>query len=176
MKDIIGYEGLYLISEDGRIWSIKKKIYIKEWIDKNSGYKTVRLHKNGKSKNFNVHRLLAIAFIPNPNCYPTVDHIDRNKMNNALSNLRWASHKMQEENKTDDQKKRNCEKLKHTCEIENNKRKKKVFAINNNTKDVVIFNSLAEAADATNSKVSCISRCINGIRKTHNGYTWKLAA
>jgi len=56
-----------------------------------TGYKTVSLHKNGYSRSYCVHRLVAQAFIPNPLNKPTVDHRDRNKSNNIVSNLRWAT-------------------------------------------------------------------------------------
>ncbi len=86
--DVEGYEGLYKISNFGRVLSIKTlmSIYINS-----RGYKSVRLHKEGKQKNFTLHRLLANHFIPNPQNLPEVDHKNRDKLDNSLENLRWCS-------------------------------------------------------------------------------------
>lgn len=92
-KDIVGYESKYQISNLGRIRNAKsKKLYI-IGIDSN-GYYRINLYDNlGKYKTYRVHRLLGIAFIPNPNNYPCINHIDGNKLNNDLSNLEWCTYK-----------------------------------------------------------------------------------
>ena len=85
-KEIKGYEN-YHIFEDGRVWScIGKGKFLKCYGD-NNGYLTIRL--NGKMKKH--HRLVGEAFIPNPENKPQIDHIDRNRTNNHISNLRWAT-------------------------------------------------------------------------------------
>lgn len=101
-KDIPNYEGLYQVSNLGRVKSLSKNIKgrnYKEIIKVPSlggkGYYRLPLCKNGKNKYFYIHRLVAKAFIPNFNNKPTVDHIDRNKLNNEVSNLRWATYKEQ---------------------------------------------------------------------------------
>ena len=97
-KDIKGYEGRYQISNFGRVKSL---IYPKEKImniynfrrdgEKGKGYWRARLIKNSSYKYFFVHRLVAEAFIPNPNNYATVNHINGIKTDNRIDNLEWCS-------------------------------------------------------------------------------------
>ena len=101
-KDIKSYEGLYQVSNYGRVKSLPKKritgtgFYIqKERIMslqiKTKRYYGVGLTKDGAHKNFLVHRLVADAFIENPNNYEEVNHIDCNKLNNKVENLEWCT-------------------------------------------------------------------------------------
>ena len=97
-KEIPGYGGFYSITEDGFVISNSKKFkYSKNKFLKNSitedGYLFVRLQLNGGSKKCSIHRLIAISFIPNPNDYEQVNHMDGNKLNNSISNLEWCSRK-----------------------------------------------------------------------------------
>jgi hypothetical protein len=84
----------YLIYPDGRVWSKPrpntKGGFIKQ-LNHKCGYKIVILCKDGKLKKITIHRLVAIHYIPNPHDYPHVDHIDRDKTNNDVSNLRWVT-------------------------------------------------------------------------------------
>lgn len=82
----------YDISTLGRIRNNKTNHIIKP--DKEEkGYRRLSIKVNGKKKHYAVHRLVAIAFIPNPNNLPQVDHIDGDNTNNKVSNLRWCSNK-----------------------------------------------------------------------------------
>ena len=88
----------YLIYQDGRIWSNKTNRFLKP--GKNTcGYLYVNLCKKGKAKHFLIHRLLGIHYIPNPNNYLYIDHIDRNKLNNNINNLRWVTNSQNQQNK-----------------------------------------------------------------------------
>lgn len=91
MKDIKGYEGLYCIDRNGNIYTTTRKgtnqVTISQHDDRR-GYLSVQLFKNGVGTRFKVHRLVAETFIPNPENKPTVDHIDRDRTNNNISNLR----------------------------------------------------------------------------------------
>lgn len=89
MKDIVGYEGLYAITKDGQVWSYRRNIFLRPTTRK--GYLAVYLSRNGKGKTFYIHRLVALAYVPNPDNLETVDHIDGNKMNNNVDNLQWLS-------------------------------------------------------------------------------------
>ena len=89
MKQIEGFPG-YQVSEDGRIWSDKSKKFLSPG-DNGWGYLMVILMRDGKRVHKKVHRLVAEAFIPNPENLPQVDHRDCNKSNNCVSNLRWVT-------------------------------------------------------------------------------------
>lgn len=86
-KDVVGYEGLYQVSNLGYV---KRKNRILKHTYREH-YKAVILCKNGKTKTFQVHRLVALAFIPNTNNLPQINHIDGNKLNNKVSNLEWVT-------------------------------------------------------------------------------------
>ena len=94
-RDIKGYEGLYQVSNLGRVKSLgnnktrKEKILKPETIN---GYLRVCLFKERKGKHILVHRLVADAFIPNMDNKPYIDHIDGNPNNNIINNLRWCTH------------------------------------------------------------------------------------
>lgn len=104
-RDVVGYEGLYQVSNLGRVKSLGRFVdnlvrghywqeeRILKTCKRTNGYIGVGLCKDGKAENFNIHRLVAIAFIPNPEDLPQIDHIDADKTNNNVNNLRWVTAK-----------------------------------------------------------------------------------
>ena len=88
-RPVPGYTGLYEVSEDGRVRNARTKRVLSRKTERN-GYVRVHLSKDGCSKSVLLHRVVAAAFVPNPDGLPTVNHIDEDKANNAASNLEWS--------------------------------------------------------------------------------------
>ena len=139
-KDIVGYEGFYQVSNKGNIYSVERLNsrgnrcggrMLKPRCDK-SGYLKVVLCKNGIMKSKTIHRLVAEAFIPNPNGLPQVNHIDEVKDNNNVDNLEWCTNKHNANHGTRNE--RMAQSL-----------SKKVKAVNIETGEVLTFNSGVEA-------------------------------
>jgi len=87
--EVEGYPN-YLVYEDGRVFSKTTRKMMKPHMN-NAGYWYVGLWRNQKRKQFYLHRLIAMVYVPNPENKPEVDHIDKDKSNNCVSNLRWAT-------------------------------------------------------------------------------------
>jgi len=102
VDDIPGYEGEYGATHEGDIYSFRSKKFLKPGANR-GGYLHVTLCKedrvSSRGKISNVHRLIALTFIPNPDNLPCVDHIDRDKRNNCVSNLRWVTYNQNNTNK-----------------------------------------------------------------------------
>jgi hypothetical protein len=109
-KAIPGYEGYYEVSTYGNVRGLdrtcagsasgaRRSLAGQIIVPSSSGrYRQVKICKDGDRKSYLVHRLVALAFLENPDNLPTVDHIDRKKYNNHISNLRWASRSTQQRN------------------------------------------------------------------------------
>ncbi len=165
-RDIKGYEGLYQVSNLGRVKSLKKKtfaginggIYItrKERIlnysKDHKGYLRVNLCINKISKKYFVHRLVAGTFLDNPNNLPQVNHKDENKENNYVSNLEYCTQKYN---------------VNYGSRTE--KTRKKVICLETGIK----YESITEAEKTLNIANQSIVACCKGKRKTAGGYSWK---
>lgn len=103
-KPISGYEGIYMISDQGQVKSLKRETETKRGVKRvvyekilspkdTGGYQFVALNKDGKRKDFYIHRLVASVFLDNPNNYNIVNHKDGNPKNNNLDNLEWSNHR-----------------------------------------------------------------------------------
>ena len=96
--DIIGYEGLYKIYDDGRVFGIKRNKFIKPQLSAR-GYYRIGLYVNQKRNNKSIHKLVALHYIGEPPIGFEVDHIDRDKLNNNISNLRYISRSENQKNR-----------------------------------------------------------------------------
>ena len=162
-KDIEGDEGLYKISNLGYVYSIKSKKILK--IHDRQGYKYSQLWKCSKGKNFLIHRLVALAFIPNPENKKEVNHIDGDKSNNKVDNLEWV---------TSSENKIHAQKIGLKKIPDNLSPKKAVLQIDPITLDVVNeFESIHEAHRKTGIDFRLISKVLNGKRNKTGGYIWK---
>lgn len=166
-REKIGYSK-YLIFEDGTIYSLKSKKYLKP-IKKSTGYYAVNLFDdNSIPKMFFIHRLVAESFIPNPNNYTDINHIDENKANNNANNLEWCN-KTYNENFG----------LKKEREIQtktaNNKINghKRIAQYDLNGNFIKEWESLTQASKTLNICIGNISSTINGVRNQAGGYVWK---
>ena len=164
-KDIAGFEGQYKVSNKGRVWSEKSQKYLK--VKKtNSGYLQVRLRDKQTNKMVYVHRLVGIAFCPNPKGLKEINHLDENKENNAATNIQWCTHLENTRYGT-----RNIRvSMKKTNNILVS------FPVDQYTKDgkfVRSYPSIAEAARQTGILCGEISRATRGVYRTYKGYIWK---
>lgn len=185
-RPVVGYEGLYEVSNYGNVYSVKREcvsgnggiqnvgghcLPLNKW----KGYLRVTLCKNGVQKNFSVHRVVAEAFISNPNNYPVINHKDENKTNNFVfvnqdgsidpdkSNLEWCSYSY---NMSYGEGAKNRA-------LSNSK---PILMLSLEGKPIRKFKSATEAGLFINNCFSPhINCCANGKRKTAYGYKWEWA-
>lgn len=181
-KDIEGFEGYYQVSNFGNVrsldryvknpygtLSLRKRKINKQRYDKD-GYKQVNLSKDGKNKYYFVHRLVAQAFLPNPNNYPIINHIDEVKDNNCVDNLEWCTVKYNTNYGNCPQNISNGLKGKH---INRPDHSKPVLQYTKSGEFVSEYPSLSEAHRKIGIPYQNISSCCNGKSKTAKGYKWK---
>ena len=190
-KDIPEYEGYYQFSSLGRIKSLDREITningkvslrkgkVKaQTIDK-GGYQRVNLYKNNIFKHCPVHRLVAKAFIPNPENKPEVNHIDGNKLNNCVDNLEWCTKSENQQHAWNIGLKEKARKAcstngKNNCASNAKKSLSKPilqFDIDNNL--IKEWKSIHDAERTLKIANTHISECCRGKAKTAGGYIWK---
>ena len=147
MKDIKGYEGIYGITSCGKVWSYRRKKFLTP-IANEKGYLIVNLCKDGKVKKYMIHRLLAEAYIPNPDNLPQVDHIDNDKTHNYVNNLQWITNR-------------------------DNSRKSNNKPILQYDLDGNFVREWECAYDVGKVAVKNINHCLKGRIKTAYGFIWK---
>lgn len=188
-KDIANYEGLYQVSNTGRIKSCERTKTlrggyerfvpekIKNTLNDRYGYPSVRLCKEGKKKPFTIHRLVAIHFIENPCGKLTVNHVDGIKTNNNVLNLEWATM---------------SEQIKHAFRIglkvspskirpgmlgkfgKDHNQSKPIIQLTMDGNVVREWECAADAKRIAGFTPTQISRCCHGLSSYHKGYLWKL--
>lgn len=160
---VVGYEGFYEVSNYGNVKNRKGKILKKHLFCKQCPHYDVRLYKDGdEGICIPIHRLVAMAFIPNPDNLPCVDHLDCNGLNNIVTNLRWCTQK------------ENCNNpitLKRKKEANKNNMKP-ILQYTLDDKFVKEWESVIEATRFYNAG-SGIWNCLNGRAKTCKSFIWK---
>ena len=165
-RDIVGYEGLYKVSNDGQILNVKRNRLLKQ-CNRGNGYLCVALYSGkGNHKMFAVHQLVAqhfICFVPNNNVKYDINHINENKLDNNINNLNIVSRKGNINHGTRTERMIKTQRSGDRCIpimcVETNK----------------TYISASEAERDTGIHQGNISQCCRGKRKTAGGYHWKLA-
>lgn len=181
-KDIDGYEGVYMISNHGRIRSMRRVATsisstlgvrnrtVSDRILKQGNtrrYKSIKIRYNGVNDFFLIHRLVGIAFVPNPDNLNEIDHIDGNPENNYFENIRWVTHRENMRNEIT----RN--KIKQTSIISKAHTKIPVLQFTVSGDFVAEYDSTKTASEITGVRRSSICSARFGIYKTAGGYVWK---
>lgn len=181
-RDVVGYEGLYKVSSEGRVKSLDKEIFNKltgrmnfregiiRKLQLTQGYYNLILLHEGKGKYFKVHRLVAMSFVYKPKGCDVVNHLDGNKTNNFYKNLEWTTPKgnvihawENGLNSFSDEQRR----------LQKEKVSIKVLGTNLKTDETVRFDSAAEAAREMNMTKGRIRDCCNGFAKQTKGWSWE---
>lgn len=168
--DFLGYSN-YEVSNFGRVKSLNYRRSGKEKILKlcksKQGYLNVGLWYNGKEKKFNIHRLVALAFVPNPKNLPCINHKDENKKNNHVDNLEFCTHEYN-----------NCygNRIERISKLNKGKVSPRRKPILQYTKEGIFireWDSLTTASKELNISIGHIWSCCKNQRKTAGKYIWR---
>ena len=154
-RDIVGYEGIYTIDIFGNVVKTKDGKEVPQQMNK-FGYMNVSLYKDGKQKQYKVHRLIAQAFILNPQNKEQVNHIDGNKAHNVVWNLECCTCK---------------ENINHAVKTGLHPRCTPIRIVETGK----LYPDITSCAKDINGDIGDIYGCINGKRKTHKGYHFEKA-
>lgn len=169
-KDIEGFEGYYQVSNHGNVRSLDRTVY---YVDgrvakykgqpvasniRPNGYVKVNLYRDHKMKNLSVHRLVALAFVPNPNKYPIINHIDEIKNNNHFKNLEWCTSAYNSNYGTG----------KYRSAAKNSV---PVKGVHRETGDIVYLKSMADGSNHGFTPTGISDVCL-GRYETHRGYVF----
>ena len=159
-KDVVGYEGLYQVSNLGIVKSLFRYKKILKPFEDNKGYLRVTLYKNNKSKSIKVHKLVAEAFIPNPNNYDCINHKDENKMNNRVENLEFCSFYYN---------------LMYGTRVQRiaKKNNKPILQFDLEGNIIKEYESITQASKELNNSLNNISQCCLGRSRTSKGYIFR---
>lgn len=165
-KDVVGYEGHYQVSNLGRIRSLffnksaRDDPYIMNPHIQKNGYVYVRLYKNKSYRSVRLHRIVATAFIPNPNNYPIINHIDEDKANNMVENLEWCTHKYNSN-------------YGNRIEKTISPQRKPIGKYDLNGNLIKVYRGVNEAARVENLSAGNICMTCKGKRLMAGGYEWR---
>lgn len=209
-RPVPGYEGYYEVDNLGRVFSVDRIIHVNDngriydkpvhgavlkQTNHSRGYKTVPLTKNGKTKQEYVHRIVASAFIPNPDNLPAVNHKDEDKTNNFVENLEWCT--VAYNNNYGGKTKKQAEKIRGISHNEAHREKissslkqyykthisasagresekrKPIFQFDLDGNFIREYSSVHEASSGIISRRRNITAVCNGKRKSAYGYIWR---
>lgn len=158
-KPVVGFEEHYLVSDSGQVWSLYRHRALIPAIDR-YGYEKVSLWKNDKAHTRTVHRLVAQAFVPNPDNLPTVNHINEVKTDNRASNLEWLSVVDNDNHGTRNERMSDAK-----CRLP----VEQVFPDGS----TMIYKGVKDASRKTGINRCSIALCCKNIRNTAGGYKWR---
>lgn len=174
IKSINGYEGIYVISNSGDVWSLSRPYInnkgkttkikpikkINSFLDGKGNYKMVGLSKDGKRIKYLLHRLVAITFIEKKHGKDEVNHIDGNKQNNYIENLEWCSR---------------IENIRHSIDTGLKKitKGKEILQKDRQGRIIAEHKSIRSAGRSIGKEMGNIANCCRGAVKTAYGYIWE---
>lgn len=168
-KTIDRYGGLYQVSNLGRVRNCDGLVMSQK--PSKDGYVRILLYKDGKYKAEYAHKLVANAFIPNPDNKPEINHIDANKSNNYVDNLEWVTRSENHHHAVAKGLKPICPTFKKYGA--DNPCSKPVLQYDMNGNLIREWKSRIDAAHYIGCDPNSITRCINGVRKSCKGFIWK---
>lgn len=173
-RDVVGYEGLYQVSDLGNVRSMNynktRVVKLLKQVAAKDDYFVVCLHKNGKQREGKVHKLVAMAWIPNEENKPCIDHINGNNQDNRVENLRWCTY---QENNNNPITKARMKGIQNGRQLNREDSSKRVYQFDLNGKFIKEYPSASEAARQMGCCPDTISKVCRGLRNNALKYVWK---